>query len=470
MTRAALSALDAPDADAPIIDELAQASDPNPIASVLADAALLDLDRYATGRGLRHSRVGTTLMLAAPSDQRLAEAIDTVAAAAIGAGARLTDVTTQYIDEEKALASIGIDPWATRPSDEPTGQADRILYVGRDGARPCQSGPRPRRRTRLAACHLCAEKQRHAHCPVRKRRPVRRRALVGDAQRRRRRVPVPCEAPTKAPSSVRTGAHTPVGSSRKWPSSATVSGASAWPPASSARKSAAKSTSLPASPDATKPCTSPTRPRIHAWRRSLTDARTLDEIMGIEGTCSKAYFDALAGCVPADVTFDGRSRRPPRDLPNGALSYGYAILLSECVGALHAAGLEPSLASRTRPPTSGPAWRWTSWNSSAHSWSTRPSWRSCARANFDPNTASAKPRPGESGWVPTARKSSSTRTRPPVSDPLPVPSPDTQGRGADTSPTPRRCWRAPSPNPTTSGAGSPGDDLHHRLRHRRQQT
>ena len=45
------------------------------------------LDRYATGRGLRYSRVGTTLMLAAPTEQRLADAIDTVAAAAIGAGA-----------------------------------------------------------------------------------------------------------------------------------------------------------------------------------------------------------------------------------------------------------------------------------------------------------------------------------------------------------------------------------------------
>ena len=41
-------------------------------------------------------------MLTAPNEQRLADAIDTVAAAAIGAGARLVDVTTQYIDEEKA--------------------------------------------------------------------------------------------------------------------------------------------------------------------------------------------------------------------------------------------------------------------------------------------------------------------------------------------------------------------------------
>ena len=102
MTRAALSALGLPDTDATIIDELARASDSNPIASVLADAALLDLDRYATGRGLLYSRVGTALMLAAPSEQRLADAIDTVTAAAIDAGARVTDVTTQYIDEEKA--------------------------------------------------------------------------------------------------------------------------------------------------------------------------------------------------------------------------------------------------------------------------------------------------------------------------------------------------------------------------------
>ena len=123
VTRAALSALDLPDTDATIIDELAQASGTNPLTRVLADAALLDLDRYATGAGLLYSRVGTTLLLAAPSELRLTEAIDAVAAAAINAGARVTDLTTQYIDEEKALASVGIDPWTTRPSDEPTGKA-----------------------------------------------------------------------------------------------------------------------------------------------------------------------------------------------------------------------------------------------------------------------------------------------------------------------------------------------------------
>ena len=98
VTSAGLAALGLPGTDAPIIDELSQASDTNLIVRVLADAALLDLDRYATGAGLCYSRVGTTLMLAAPSEQRLAEAIDAVAAAAINTGARVTDLTTQHID------------------------------------------------------------------------------------------------------------------------------------------------------------------------------------------------------------------------------------------------------------------------------------------------------------------------------------------------------------------------------------
>ena len=356
VTRAGLSHLGVPDADAPIIDEFARASDPNPIASVLADAALLDLDRYATGRGLLYSRVGTALMLAAPNEQRLADAIDTVAAAAIGAGARLTDVTTQYIDEEEALTSIGIDPWITRSSDEPTGQADRILYVGCDGARvhvkagrvlvdapgslPATSVPKNSvtrivlsgnvglsagarswamrsgvdvvclsRRGSYQGALIGANRGAHAS------RLLAQVALTGDHERRVRLAASLIGAKIRGQIHVLTRI---------------------------ARRDQAVHVA-------------DTTAHMHAWRRSLAGARTLDEIMGIEGACSNAYFDALAACVPADVTFDGRSRRPPRDLPNAALSYGYAILLSECVGALHAAGLEPSLGVAHAPTDKRPS-------------------------------------------------------------------------------------------------------------------
>ena len=324
--------------------------------SVLADAALLDLDRYATGRGLLYSRVGTTLMHAAPSEQRLADTIDAVAAAAINAGARVTDLTTQHIDEEKALASVGIDPWTTRPGDEPTGQADRILYVGRDGARvhvkagrvlvdapgslPATSVPKNSvtrivlsgnvglsAGTRSWAMRsgvdvVCLSRRgsyqgtligtnRGAHAS----RLLAQVALVGDRERRVRL------ATSLIGAKIRGQIHVLTRIARR---DETVYVAD-------------------------------TTAHMHAWRRSLADARTLDEIMGIEGACSNAYFDALAACVPADVTFDGRSRRPPRDLPNAALSYGYAILLSECVGALHAAGLEPSLGIAHAPTDKRPS-------------------------------------------------------------------------------------------------------------------
>ena len=146
-----------------------------------------------------------------------------------------------------------------------------------------------------------------------------------------------------------------------------------------------------------------TTAHMHAWRRSLAGARTLDEVMGIEGACSNAYFDVLSACVPADVTFDGRSRRPPRDLPNAALSYGYAILLSECVGALHAAGLEPSLGIAHAPTDKRPSLALDLMEQFRPLLSTRPSWHSCARANSGPNTASSRPRPGEYGWAATAK-------------------------------------------------------------------
>ena len=246
VTRAALSALGLPDTDATIIDELARVSDPNPIASVLADAALLDLDRYATGRGLRYSRVGTALMLAAPSDQRLAEAIDAVAAAAINAGARVTELTTQYIDEEKALASVGVDPWTARTSDEPTGQADRILYVGRDGAR-----------VHVKAGRVLVDAPGSLPATSVPKNSVTRIVLSGNvvlsagarSWEMRSSVDVVCLSRRGSYQGTligATGERTRADSSRKSPSAATVSGASAWPPASSARKTADKSTSSPA--------------------------------------------------------------------------------------------------------------------------------------------------------------------------------------------------------------------------------
>ena len=76
--------------------------------------------------------------------------------------------------------------------------------------------------------------------------------------------------------------------------------------------------------------------------RQLANASTNNEVMGVEGVAAARYFSALSAAVPQAVRFDRRSRRPPLDVAKPPLSYGYAILLGECVTALHAAGLDPS--------------------------------------------------------------------------------------------------------------------------------
>ena len=468
VTSAGRAALGLPDTDAPIIDELAQASDTNLIVSVLADAALLDLDRYATGQGLRYSRVGTTLMLAAPSEQRLAEAIDAVAAAAINVGARVTDLTTQHIDEEKALASVRIDPWTTRPSDEPTDQADRILYVGRDGARvhvkagrilvdapgslPATSVPK-NSVTRIVlsgSVGLSAGARSWAMCSgvdvvclsrrgsyqgtligsnrgMHASRLLAQVALTGDNERRVRL------AASLIGAKIRGQVHVLTRIAR---CDETVHVAD-------------------------------TTAHMHAWRRSLTVRAPSTKSWASKARAPTPTSTRSPRACPPTSPSTGAIDAHPATYPTPPCPTGTPSSCPSASARCTPPGSNRPSASRTHLPTSGPAWRWTSWNSSAHSWSNKPSWHSCARANSGPNTASSRPRPGECGWEPTARQSSSTRTKPPASDPSPVRSPDTRACGADTSPTPRRCWRAPSPNPTTSGAGSPGDDLHHRLRHRR---
>lgn len=340
-----------------IIGELAHPSNPaDPITRTLADAALLDLDRYASGQDLPYSRVASTLVLAAPNEERLDEAIDAVVGAAVTLGMRICDLVTQHVDADATLASIGIDHVPPSDKKKPTKLADRILYVGRDGARVHVKGGRllvdgpagipatslPKNNVgrivlsgnvglsagarswamRSSVDVVCLSRRgsyqgtliganRGAHAS----RLLAQVALVGDRERRVRL------AASLIGAKIRGQIHVLTRIARR---DETVHVAD-------------------------------TTAHMHTWRRSLADARTLDEIMGIEGVCSNAYFDAPSACVPADVTFDGRSRRPPRDLPNAALSYGYAILPSECVGALHAAGLEPSLGIAHAPTDKRPS-------------------------------------------------------------------------------------------------------------------
>lgn len=71
-----------------------------------------------------------------------------------------------------------------------------------------------------------------------------------------------------------------------------------------------------------------------------------DHLRGIEGEAARRYFKALGahtGVLGPPFSMPRRSRRPPADPLNAALSFGYGILNAELIGAADIVGLDPQV-------------------------------------------------------------------------------------------------------------------------------
>lgn len=79
-----------------------------------------------------------------------------------------------------------------------------------------------------------------------------------------------------------------------------------------------------------------------------------DALRGSEGMAARAYFSALGLLVnpkQEHMRFNGRSRRPPRDGFNAALSFGYGLLYREVMAAIIAVGLDSTVGFFHTPRT-----------------------------------------------------------------------------------------------------------------------
>lgn len=96
---------------------------------------------------------------------------------------------------------------------------------------------------------------------------------------------------------------------------------------------------------------------LKAMRNQLREARCCtdaDTLRGCEGFAARNYFSALALLLDPDeksMAFSGRSRRPPRDGFNAALSFGYGLLYREIMAAIIAVGLDSAVGFFHAPRT-----------------------------------------------------------------------------------------------------------------------
>lgn len=73
----------------------------------------------------------------------------------------------------------------------------------------------------------------------------------------------------------------------------------------------------------------------------LDGFKTIEAVMGIEGSAAAAYFSAFTLLFAPALGFEQRRRRPPPDPVNACLSLGYTLLHAEAVRASYSAGLDP---------------------------------------------------------------------------------------------------------------------------------
>ncbi len=92
-------------------------------------------------------------------------------------------------------------------------------------------------------------------------------------------------------------------------------------------------------------------------------AKQLDELLGIEGSAARVYFEHFPGMVKAEGEEDGRrttasefnfdftrrNRRPPRDPVNALLSLAYSVLAKDLTIVCHAIGFDPYLGFYHQP-------------------------------------------------------------------------------------------------------------------------
>ncbi len=72
---------------------------------------------------------------------------------------------------------------------------------------------------------------------------------------------------------------------------------------------------------------------------------SLDAIRGIEGAGAAAYFSAFFKVFAPSLEASKRTRRPPTDPVNAAMSLGYTLLYSQSVRACWMAGLDPDVGA-----------------------------------------------------------------------------------------------------------------------------
>jgi len=114
--------------------------------------------------------------------------------------------------------------------------------------------------------------------------------------------------------------------------------------------------------------------RLKRLAQRAQDAAAMDELLGLEGSAARLYFEYFSGMLKVEedgeppfvpphaggeglmkFDFNGRNRRPPRDPVNALLSFAYSLLTKDLTIICHSIGFDPFIGFYHQPRFGRPA-------------------------------------------------------------------------------------------------------------------
>jgi CRISPR-associated protein Cas4 len=102
--------------------------------------------------------------------------------------------------------------------------------------------------------------------------------------------------------------------------------------------------------------------RLKRLAQQAATAEAMDELLGIEGSAARLYFEHFGGMLKVEdegerpaFDFQHRSRRPPRDPVNALLSFAYSLLTKDLTIVCHSIGFDPFIGFYHQPRFGRPA-------------------------------------------------------------------------------------------------------------------
>ena len=88
--------------------------------------------------------------------------------------------------------------------------------------------------------------------------------------------------------------------------------------------------------------------QLEKLRTTLPSAKTINELMGLEGNCRQVYYTAYEEIVEG-YAWKGRRKRPPKNELNALVSFGNSMCYTLCLDAIYNSQLNPTISYLHEP-------------------------------------------------------------------------------------------------------------------------